>query len=150
MAGAIGSNPKTGWAGESRDGQWAIAPRPSRCAAPVKREAGGTRWTIRLEQNFGQHHTLGRFRLSLGQAAVTAECAAAWKRGGTRCASGISNAWLAAETPKAVKWTVLRPASMKANVPLLNLLPDGSVLASGDKTKRDVYDLNSTAPPCAA
>ena len=49
--------------------------------------------------------------------------------------------WLAAERAKAVKWTVLRPAAAKANLPLLTVQPDDSVFVSGDATKRDVYDL---------
>ncbi len=49
--------------------------------------------------------------------------------------------WLAAERAKAVRWRVLRPASAKANLPHLSVEPDDSVFASGDMTKRDVYDL---------
>jgi hypothetical protein len=36
---------------------------------------------------------------------------------------------------------VLRPAEAKGNVPLLSVLDDSSVLAGGDMSKRDVYDL---------
>jgi mono/diheme cytochrome c family protein len=49
--------------------------------------------------------------------------------------------WARAEAARAVPWTVLRPAEAKANLPLLTVLDDNSVLASGDQSKRDVYDL---------
>jgi Protein of unknown function (DUF1553)/Protein of unknown function (DUF1549)/Planctomycete cytochrome C len=49
--------------------------------------------------------------------------------------------WLKQQSARAVKWTVLRPSEAKANLPLLHVLDDNSVLASSDQTKRDVYDL---------
>src|SRR5207253_9819568 len=49
--------------------------------------------------------------------------------------------WLRAEEAKAIRWIVLRPTEAKSNSPLLTVLDDGSILASGDTTKRDVYDL---------
>src|SRR5205823_4113284 len=51
------------------------------------------------------------------------------------------NEWLKQEESKAVRWTVLRPVEAKSNLPLLTVLDDGSVLAGGDQTKRDVYDV---------
>jgi hypothetical protein len=50
-------------------------------------------------------------------------------------------AWLARESGRAVRWQVLRPAEARSNLPLLTVLDDSSVLASGDMGKRDVYDL---------
>src|SRR5205823_1447455 len=55
--------------------------------------------------------------------------------------------WLSQNAPKAVHWTVLRPAKASAAVPLLNILDDNSVLATGDQTKRDIYDLAFTNVP---
>src|SRR5204863_4975933 len=51
------------------------------------------------------------------------------------------NAWLERESARAVRWIVLRPVEARANMPLLKVLEDVSVLASSDQTKRDVYDL---------
>jgi hypothetical protein len=51
------------------------------------------------------------------------------------------NEWLEREAARTVRWTVLRPAEAKANLPLLTVLDDDSVFASGDQSKRDVYDL---------
>ena len=50
-------------------------------------------------------------------------------------------AWKKRQSAAAVKWTVLRPAQMHSTMPILTLQPDNSVLAGGDITKRDVYDL---------
>jgi len=55
--------------------------------------------------------------------------------------------WLAREQQKAIHWTVLEPTHMESNIARLETLPDGSILASGDTTKRDVYELTFTAPP---
>ena len=51
------------------------------------------------------------------------------------------NKWLREEAAKAVHWTALRPVEAKSSLPLLTVLDDNSVLASGDQNKRDVYDL---------
>ena len=49
--------------------------------------------------------------------------------------------WLTEVRESQVKWQVLKPAEMKSNLPLLTLQSDGSVLASGDITKSDTYEL---------
>jgi hypothetical protein len=51
------------------------------------------------------------------------------------------NEWLDEESARAVRWVVLKPVEAKSNLPLLTVLDDGSVLASGDQSKHDVYDL---------
>ena len=52
-----------------------------------------------------------------------------------------SAAWLDIERKKVINWTVLKPATAKGNIPLLTIESDGTVFVSGDKSKRDVYDL---------
>ena len=47
--------------------------------------------------------------------------------------------WLARASADAVRWTVLQPVRAVSNRPHLVIEPDGSILASGDQTKRDVY-----------
>ena len=49
--------------------------------------------------------------------------------------------WLATERARAAKWTALRPAEAKSNLPLLTVQPDDSVFVSGDITKADTYEL---------
>ena len=50
-------------------------------------------------------------------------------------------AWQHKESERAVQWTPLRPIEAKSNLPLLTILEDDSVLASGDQTKSDTYEL---------
>ncbi|MDA1052244.1 MAG: PSD1 and planctomycete cytochrome C domain-containing protein [Planctomycetota bacterium] len=62
--------------------------------------------------------------------------------------------WLATKQAATATWSVLRPTEMKTNLPRLEVLEDGSILSSGDITKRDVFtltfDLTSLASPIAA
>jgi hypothetical protein len=53
--------------------------------------------------------------------------------------------WLRQESARAVRWTVLRPVEARSNLPLLTVLEDNSVLASGDQSKRDVYHVKFRA-----
>ena len=62
--------------------------------------------------------------------------------------------WLDEQRAMAVEWSVLRPTDMKTNLPRLKMLDDGSILSSGDITKRDVFtltfDLSALASPITA
>lgn len=53
--------------------------------------------------------------------------------------------WLEAQQQQAISWKLIKPTSLKANLAKLSILEDGSVLASGDQTKRDVYELELPA-----
>jgi hypothetical protein len=49
--------------------------------------------------------------------------------------------WQAAQREHATPWTIVRPAKMEGGLTKLAQLQDGSIFASGDTTKRDVYTL---------
>ncbi|HET6326358.1 MAG TPA: PSD1 and planctomycete cytochrome C domain-containing protein [Planctomycetaceae bacterium] len=49
--------------------------------------------------------------------------------------------WERTESARAPRWTVLHPHRAKANLPHLSVLADDSVLASGDMSKSDRYEL---------
>ncbi len=49
--------------------------------------------------------------------------------------------WLNTTRSSSHHWDVLRPARMSTNLPRLELLADGSILSTGDITKRDVFEL---------
>jgi hypothetical protein len=101
----------------------------------------GSRWTIRLHQTFGAKHTIARARVSLGtaisEAAGKTDIAAKRKA----AVDAAFAKWEESAAAKSVKWTTLRPSELKSNSPTLTLLDDDSVLASGDITKSDTYDL---------
>jgi len=50
--------------------------------------------------------------------------------------------WLRIERDRAVAWRVLPVLRARSNLPRLEVLADGSVLSSGDVTKRDVFTLD--------
>ncbi len=50
-------------------------------------------------------------------------------------------AWQEAERKQAVKWVTLKPSKMEAGPTKLAIQPDGSIFASGDAKKRDLYTL---------
>ncbi len=49
--------------------------------------------------------------------------------------------WYTEKAKNLAQWTPLTPIEAKANVPLLTVLPDRSIFASGDQTKSDTYTL---------
>jgi hypothetical protein len=49
--------------------------------------------------------------------------------------------WAGREAAQTVRWRVLRPTKATANLPLLTVQEDGSIFASGDQSKRDLYTL---------
>jgi hypothetical protein len=145
---ALDGSVKTGWAIQG-PGRWNVA----RTAVfypekPVPLPAGG-RWIFTLEQAYGGHHTLGRFRLSLGQVTTDGRPLEIRRRENRERKFA---AWVKAQEARAVHWRVLRPTKATSNLPLLTVQDDDSVFSSGDITKRDVYDLEfrSGGPPITA
>jgi hypothetical protein len=136
-AAAIDGDVKTGWAIHV-GGQWNVNRTLTLTLDKPVGFPDGTRWTITLDQQHGLEHTLGRFRLSLGQKQDDKRPIEARRRDHLE---RKFEEWQAGETARAVRWQVLTPVETKGNVPLLSVLGDGSVLASGDTSKRDVYDL---------
>ncbi len=49
--------------------------------------------------------------------------------------------WAGREAAQAVRWSVLKPTAATANLPHLSVQADGSIFASGDQSKRDLYTL---------
>jgi hypothetical protein len=58
-------------------------------------------------------------------------------------------AWSRAETERAIDWRVARPTAVRTTMPHLVVRPDGSILASGDATKSEVYTLELGGPAAA-
>ncbi|MFO0897281.1 MAG: PSD1 and planctomycete cytochrome C domain-containing protein [Pirellulales bacterium] len=133
---------KTGWAIDGGDKAGADYQATFELEAPIGFPAG-TRWTIKLAQDYGGQHVLGRLRVRLQPEVVDPRPEPDRRR---EHLERKLAAWLAEQGQRAVRWTMLEPASAKANVAFLEKLPDKSVLASGDSTKRDVYDVTLAAP----
>ena len=134
---AIDGQPKTGWAIHGPD-KWNVARRATFTLENPIALQPGTRCTIRLEQQYGGQHTLGRFRVRLGEPIDDdrpAEVRAAEHR------DRRFNAWHTAESVRTGRWELLRPVSATSKIPTLAIEPDGSVFASGDQSKRDEYQV---------
>ena len=94
--------------------------------------------TIRLVQNFGEHHTLGRFRISFGEELPDKSFVENHRHAlrDKKC-----ERWLEKELPATAHWQALRPESATSAVPILTIQDDGSIFCSGDFTKSDTYTL---------
>ena len=147
-AGVLDANDSSGWAVDEGSGRLNTNHALTLMLASPLVLPGeqGIRLIMVLEQKYGGNHTLGRFKVS-GRSAVQA--------GGTdtkpepeRRAIHLSRkqaAWEAAISP--VRWWVVRPESMLSRKGAsLDLLPDGSVLVSGDKPNNDVTELELDIP----
>ena len=134
---AIDGNPDTGWAIVGPNGARQHRHALLALAEPLDvKKASGI--TIRLAQNFGGHHTLGRFRLSLG-SELPGTAATVERRREVRDEKFAK--WLAGELPKVSEWQPLHPAAAQGSSPTLTIQNDDSIFASGDFTKSDTYTL---------
>jgi mono/diheme cytochrome c family protein len=133
VKGAIDGKSKTGWALQGSDLK-AMHTATFTAAEPL-RAAAGVRVQVTISQQHGEHHTLRRFRLLLGHE----DPARNTQQAHLAAADLAFDRWLAEQRKTVVHWRQLRPSSASSVVPILNILPDNSVLSSGDITKSDVY-----------
>jgi hypothetical protein len=106
-----------------------------------------TSLTLRLKQEYGGKHTLGRFRISLGQELSEAGSIAEKRQ---QNLDRHFRKWLENQTPKIVKWQRLRPTEATGDHPTLNIEADDVIFASGDFTKNDTYTLKFANIPASA
>ncbi|MEL7264306.1 MAG: DUF1549 and DUF1553 domain-containing protein, partial [Planctomycetota bacterium] len=50
--------------------------------------------------------------------------------------------WIERVTSNTTDWKTIQPIAMQTNLPILQVMNDGSIFASGDITKRDVFTLS--------
>ena len=98
-----------------------------------------TRWTLRLDGPAGLFNRLDEVRISLGEPK-TDERPLADAR--TLHRERKFTAWRERTARRSSHWHAAGVVKAKANLPLLEVLADGSVYASGDQTKSDTYDLS--------
>jgi hypothetical protein len=135
---AIDRDPKTGWAIDAGPGR-IRQPHAAEFLAKQPIEVKALqRLAVTIGQNHGGGHTLGRFRITAKREFVSttpepeqrarhlARKQAEWERGRE------AHDW---KTPRPVRVTSKGHATME-------VLPDISVLARGDKPNNDVYDVD--------
>ena len=96
----------------------------------------GAKLTVRLVHKAVNHHTLGRFRLSLG--TEVADPAPLVERQRARRDAKFAK-WLQKETPKIIAWQPLHPVEATSVSPTLTIQSDDTVFGSGDFSKSDTY-----------
>jgi len=134
----LAESPINGWAiHDATNPKWNTNRTATFYAAEPFGYASGTRVTLRIEQQFGNQHTLGKFRVSVNRPLATQTTPST----GRKAFAASFEKWFAAEHPLSHDWTVLSPTQLKSNLATLDTLADQSVLASGDQTKRDEYDI---------
>jgi len=153
---SIDGRPETGWAVDTGNGV------PDKVTATfildkdavdtamtkAKETTAGKFLRVRLIQNLGDGHFLGTFRLSLGRTLTTEEI----EHERSEIVQKTFSAWLDRQRRTAVNWQTLRPTSATSNMPHLSIQSDGSILAMGDTTKQDHYEVHlaSTNEPITA
>ena len=136
---AIEGDGKTGWAIDDKGAHGGIQSRTATFFFEKPQTLPrGTRWVVKLDQQFGQQHTLAHTRVSLGTDAESGHPPETVRRAAFASAF---DAWEKQESDRAVNWTTLHPVEAKANLPYLTVLADDSVLAAGDQTKSDTYEI---------
>jgi hypothetical protein len=140
---AFDGKENTGWAvgttHEKRQHRYAIF----HLAEPLT-VASNSQITLRLHQNYGGTHLLGRFRVSLGNNLSHDMDLADERR---KHLNERFARWLESESNSAREWTRLRPTHATSETPVLTIEADDSVFASGDFTKNDTYKLKFASVP---
>ncbi|MFN9721110.1 MAG: DUF1549 domain-containing protein, partial [Planctomycetota bacterium] len=141
---AIDGDSSTGWAVDTGNG---VARQPSavfRLASETLKKAIGQLpkgsapvLRVRLEQNHGSQHVLGRFRLSFVREIAKSDAAARRKE----LVDSAFASWLDQARRTMVSWDTLLPSEASSNMPWLSIESDGSIFASGDTTKQDRYEI---------
>ena len=101
----------------------------------LKKTAGAT---VRLIQDYGRHHILGRFRVSLGNELPESIVSDERRR---ELRDQAFEKWLPDQLPMAMTWQQLRPVAATSSTPILTIQDDNSIFASGDFTKSDSYTI---------
>ncbi len=93
---------------------------------------------LTMKQNYGSAHTIGRVRVSLG-AVANSDLPMAERR--AEKLEKEFTSWTNETSQQLVSWEQVTPVSASSGLPFLEIEPDGSVFASGDFSKRDIYSL---------
>ncbi|WP_367873100.1 PSD1 and planctomycete cytochrome C domain-containing protein [Luteolibacter sp. Populi] len=137
---AIDGKPDTGWAVQ-KDGVPIKADKDATFTfkTPVAADRS-PHFMVKLVQEYGGSHTIGRVRLSVSGPEKA-------QRGTEDAVKLAFDSWLTKTRAGTVPWTMLKPAKMDSNVPVLTLESDKSVFVSGDTTKDDRFVLSFDNPP---
>ncbi|MCP5516435.1 MAG: PSD1 domain-containing protein [Verrucomicrobiales bacterium] len=132
---AIDGRDDTGW-GISGPGDWHVARTLTVEFAEPVTFPGGARLALRLKQQFGKQHLIGRLRLALGRELPDDRPIELRRR--EHLDYRLAR-WVDGQLPLAVNWQPATPDSAEGSHPTLAIEADDTVFASGDFTKNDTY-----------
>jgi hypothetical protein len=110
-------------------------------------DAGEQEFKVRLIQNFGSHHTIGRVRISFGKELIAPPQQLTDEELRQQSIDLAFNQWLEKTRAETVPWTTLTATTLESNEPILSNEPDGSVFVSGDTSKDDRFTLTYKDAP---
>ncbi len=143
VARAVDGDPKTGWAIGLATGSQNVNRRAIfKLKEPIKNESG-LKLALTLEQNYGDRHTIGKFRVSVGRVVRThyrPELPVDEQR---RLHLGEKfSDWERRIAEKSSNWKILDPSKFISEFgATMTKLDDLSILVSGDKPNKDIYHL---------
>ena len=132
---AIDGAPNTGWAIHG-PGEWNVDRKLQVDFEKPFVLASEQSLTIKLEHSYGGNHVLGKFRISLG-TIVDKNVPVDLRR--TELLAGRFEQWTKQQAAQVNSWQVANPTHAKASNPLLTILEDKSMIATGDFQKADTY-----------
>ncbi len=131
---AFDGNASTGWAVDSqKEPLTTVRSATFYLENPLPASA---KIVVTLAQNYGNHHTMKRPKVSLGAPSKSE-----LPPNRAELVEKVFQSWLEKSRSTNLAWTTLRPAVANSNLPLLTVQPDASVFASGDFSKHDTYEL---------
>jgi hypothetical protein len=137
-AAAIDGKKETGWAIHG-PGKWNVTRTITfKLKQPIQAQERSA-IIVRLHQDYGGKHLIGRVRIGLGSPVPDPRSIEVRRK---EKLEATFQEWLQREIARTVSWSVLKPVKASANLPLLTVLEDQSILASGDMSKRDVYQID--------
>lgn len=131
---AFDGNADSGWAVDDQKIALSVARKATFFFDKPLPAAG--KLSISLAQNYGRHHTMKRPKVSVGLPSSGAPT-----QNREQLVNEAFERWLVKERATNVSWSPMRPAEAKSNLPLLTVQADSSILASGDISKQDTYEL---------
>ncbi len=143
VANAIDDKPQTGWAIATKSGNANVKRTATFYLAQAVQLAKDGKLILKLEQQYGNKHTIGKLRISLGKAINDPRPETVQRQ---ETIEQKFKAWLNTERQRTVAWQILKPTQLKANLALLTPQADDSVFASGDQSKSDTYEITLRVP----
>lgn len=145
-ANAIDGKPNTGWAIHG-PGEWNVNRTLTLTLAEPVESNGNQPLTVVLAHDHGGKHVLGKFRLALGQPVDTNVPVEQRRK---ELIAKQFDAWAKEQAGKADRWQIIKPSKATATSPLLTVLEDQSILATGDFKKSDTYEVTFDDLPSGA